>query len=257
MDSPLLIFGISCVLLWLAGEAGAYVRAKRQGIEENQRQDLSVLLTASLTLLGLIVGFSFSMAVVRYDQRKNYEENEANAIGTEYLRIGLLPANEACKGRELIVKYLNQRVRFYVTRDARQIRQIDLDTARLQNSLWTIVQTAAAAEPTPIIGLAVSGMNDVINTQGYTQAAWWNRVPVAAWALMGLVGVGSNILFGYTARGAWVQRKLYLILPLFVATAFSFIADLDSPRGGIITVQPRNLLSLADSLKPQQLGEQR
>ena len=54
--------------------------------------------TATLTLLGLIIGFSFSMAITRYDLRKNYEEAEANAIGTEYVRAGLLPAADAADG---------------------------------------------------------------------------------------------------------------------------------------------------------------
>jgi len=57
------------------------------------------VLAASLTLLALIIGFSFSMAVSRYDQRKNYEEAEANAIGTEYLRANLLPADDATRVR--------------------------------------------------------------------------------------------------------------------------------------------------------------
>ncbi len=102
--------------------------------------------------------------VTRYDQRKNYEKAEANAIGTEYVRADLLPAAQAVKVRELLRKYLDQRVLFYTTRDALRFKQIDADTANLQTELWSAVQTAE--QPTPTVALAVLGMNDVLNAQG-------------------------------------------------------------------------------------------
>ena len=124
MDYPLIVFAVSLLVLWFSAQAGAYLRRRRQDLEEAEREDLGVILAATLTLLGLIIGFSFSMAVSRYDQRKNYEEAEANAIGTEYVRAGLLPAADASKVRELLTNYLNQRVLFYTTRSARQLDQI-------------------------------------------------------------------------------------------------------------------------------------
>jgi hypothetical protein len=76
------------------------------------RDDFGLILAATLTLLALIIGFSFSMATARYDQRKNYEEQEANAIGTEYVRADLLSPVEAAKVRSLLGSYLDQRVLF-------------------------------------------------------------------------------------------------------------------------------------------------
>jgi hypothetical protein len=92
-------------------------------------------------------------------------------------------------------------------------------------------------------------MNDVLNSQGYTQAAWWNRIPPAAWGLMEVIAIFSNLLFGLGARGRRAQTML-LILPIIVSISFLLIADIDSPRGGIIRIAPRNLISLADSLRP-------
>ena len=66
------------------------------------------------------------MAVTRYDQRKNYEEDEANAVGTEYVRAGLLPPAEANAVRKLLTDYLNQRILFYIAFDERRIEQITL-----------------------------------------------------------------------------------------------------------------------------------
>ena len=212
------------------------------------REDFGVILTATLTLLGLIIGFSFSMAIGRYEQRKNYEEQEANAIGTEYVRADLLPAADAARVRALLRDYLDQRILSYEARDEQQLRQINANTAQLQSELWSAVQAPAAAQPTPVVALAISGMNDVLNSQGYTQAAWWNRIPFAAWGLMAAIAICCNFLVGYGVRHAEAEGMLILVIPLVVSVSFFLIADIDSPRGGVILVQPQNLVSVAQSL---------
>jgi hypothetical protein len=187
------------------------------------------------------------MAVGRYDQRKNYEEEEANAIGTEYLRANLLPDNEATAVRSLLAKYLEQRILFYQVRDSERLAEVNSATSQLEDQMWVELKNAAAAQPNPVTALAVAGMNDVINTQGYTQAAWWNRVPISAWALMVLIGALANLMVGYSARSAR-PRKYILIMPLVVSISVMLIADIDSPRTGIIRVVPQNLLSTAQSM---------
>ena len=151
MNYPLLLFVLSLPVLWVTARIGVHLRAKSPDLEESVREDLGVVLAAGLTLLALILGFSFSMAVTRYDQRKNYEEAEANAIGTEFVRAGLLLPPQASKTRELLRAYLDQRVLFYTTRSAGQLDKVNAATTRLQNDLWSVVQDAAAAQPTPII----------------------------------------------------------------------------------------------------------
>src|SRR5215813_8446447 len=174
LEAPLLIFGyplflllVSFTLLSLSAWIGAFhfkrLRTQVAELEEGYR----VIEGATLTLLGLIIGFTFSMAVSRYDQRKNYEEAEANAIGTEYVRADLLPPADAARVRVLLLNYLDQRVLFYTTRDEQQLAQIDVTTGKLQAELWSTVQAPASAQPTPVISLAVAGMNDVLNSQGY------------------------------------------------------------------------------------------
>jgi len=249
MDYPLVLFAVSLLMLWFSEQAGAYLRRRRQNPDEIEREDLGVIQGATLTLLALIIGFSFSMAVSRYDQRKNYEEAEANAIGTEYVRAGLLPAAHTLKVRELLRDYVNQRVLFYTTRSARRLDEINASTARLQSDLWSAVQDSAVTQPTPVMSLAVSGMNDVLNSQGYTQAAWWNRIPTGAWALMGAIAICSNLLLGYTSRRSDGSARQFFILPMIVSVSFFLIADLDAPRGGIIRVSPQNLISLSASLQ--------
>jgi len=248
-DYPLLVFVLSFLVLWLSERIGASFLRRRWKQEEDLQEDFSVILAATLTLLALIIGFSFSMAVSRYDQRKNYEEEEANAIGTEYVRADLLPAADAAKVRALLANYLDQRVLFYVTRDGQEIRQINAHTAQLQAELWSAILAPVAAQPTPPVALVVSGMNDVLNSQGYTQAAWWNRIPIAAWVLMAAIAICCNLLVGYgVRRNVKPGGLLLLVLPLVVSISFFLIADIDSPRRGVINVHPQNLESLVESL---------
>ena len=82
MDYPLLVLALSFVALWLSESFGASLLRRQRKLEGETREDFGVILAAALTLLALIIGFSFSMAISRYDQRKNYEEAEANAIVT-------------------------------------------------------------------------------------------------------------------------------------------------------------------------------
>jgi hypothetical protein len=251
MDYPPLVFVITFVALWVAALIGAVLRRRRAQIDEAARNDFGVILAATLTLLGLIIGFSFSMATSRYDQRKNLEEEEANAIGTEWVRAELLPAAAATKVRATLATYLDQRVLFYTTRDPQELLAVNAKTAQLQNELWSLVKEPAMAQPNPVVALAVTGMNDVLNSQGYTQAAWWNRIPHAAWWLMGAMAVCCNLLIGYGAHNAKTEARLLLVLPLVVALSYMLIADIDSPRGGVIRVNPQNLHSLAASLRGQ------
>jgi hypothetical protein len=247
-DIPILVLAIALIAQTIAAYIGDLLRKRASSFKKGERHDFNIIQAATLTLLALIIGFSFSMAVSRYDQRKTLEEAEANAIGTEYLRLDLLPGEDGSRARELLKKYLDLRIAFYEEGNARRVVEIGQQTASLQGELWSAVLPAAASQPTPIMALVVSGMNDVINAQGYTQAAWWNRIPVGAWAMMALMAISCNLLVGYSER-----RKgglLLFILPLIISIAFFLIADLDSPRGGMIRVHPQNLLAASQSMKP-------
>ena len=250
IDNPLLVLPLAFVVLWVSAWIGTSRLTKLKSYAEHH-DDFVIVQGATLTLLALVIGFAFSMAVSRYDQRKNLEEEEANAIGTEYLRADFLPPAEAAKVRSLLKSYLEQRVAYYVVNDSDELKRIDAKTAQLQAELWTAVRAPAAAQPTQIMALVVQGMNDVLNSQGYTQAAWLNRIPTGAWILMSVLAIVSAMLVGIGAKNAKPSSRILIILPLVISMAFFLIADIDAPRRGLIHVQPLNLLSLAQSLKAQ------
>jgi hypothetical protein len=248
-NHPFLVLVISLPALWISGRIGAAFKERQRDRENDGNDDFDILLGAILTLLALVIGFTLSMAVSRYDQRKNLEEQEANAIGTEYVRAHLLPTADATRVRVLLKSYLDERILFYKSPNGEPLRQINAETARLQTQMWSAVETPAAAQPTPVAALVLAGMNDVLNSQGYTQAAWWNRIPVAAWTLLIAISIFCNILIGYRAPGR--SRFLFLILPIALSISLFLIADIDSPRRGVIRVRPQNLESLAESLSLQ------
>jgi len=102
--------------------------------------------------------------------------------------------------------------------------------------MWLPVVLAAKTQASPVTALAASGMNDVLNTKGYTQAASANRIPNAAWAMMGLIAIFANLLLGYRERSTGVLTLM--VDPVVASVAFFLIADIDSPRGGLIRVTP-------------------
>jgi hypothetical protein len=248
LNHPPILFLVALPLLWIANRVGTYFRSRSPDSQGPHEDDFGLILGATLTLLGLIIGFTFSMAVGRYDQRKNYEAHEANAIGTEYVRLDLLPAADVAKTRDLLREYLDQRILYYSTRDSDVLRQATAKTAQLESNLWSAVSGPQIARPTTISGVVLSGMNEVLDSAGYTEAAWRNRVPLAAWILLISIAVLCNFLLGYRAHRRAVL--LFLVLPVALSVSFLLIADIDSPRTGVIRVHAENLESLADSLRP-------
>jgi hypothetical protein len=246
VDRPGLMLVVSFVGLLLAAMLGVVAQRAWDPVMANDHNELAIVQSAALTLLGLIVGFSFAMAINRYDQRKGYEEAEANAIGTAYVRADLMPETAAAAARSTLKGYLNQRILFYETSDQSDLERIGAETARLGADLWASARSLAAAQPTPVAALVASGVNDVLNSTDSTTAAWLDRIPIPAWWLLVLIGVGANVTLGFGTKR--FNSLLLFVVPLTVAISAFLIADIDSPRGGVVQVQPENLIRLAKSL---------
>src|ERR1700761_7185056 len=147
LRQPFFLLLVSFFALWAAAHIGLSFRKKHQALADEDTQDFTFIVGATLTLLGLIIGFTFSMAVSRYDQRMLFEEQEANAIGTEYLRADALAPADAAKIRSLLKLYLDKRILYYASRDKEEIAAINSATMQLQNQLWTAAVVPAKAQP--------------------------------------------------------------------------------------------------------------
>lgn len=247
-DFPVLVFFVCLLLFWVANLISRLLY-RRYRDNEPEKENYNLLLGAVLSILALLIGFTFSMAVSRYDMRKNYEEEEANAIGTEWLRADLLTASESGAVKTLLRQYLDQRILFYHSRSPAELQRINNDTAVIQDNLWRIVSQQARESQTPVMQLVASGMNDVFNRSGYTQAAWWNRIPRSAWTLLFILSMFCMGMIGFR-NSAQKKATFPWLLPTVFSFAFALIADIDSPRGGIIRIQAQNLLALEASLPP-------
>ena len=161
---PLLVFIVSLLVLWFSARVGAFVRNGNAPMRTFRKIWKSSSPPPSPCWV-LIIGFTFSMAISRYDQRKIYEEEEANAIGTEYLRASLLPADDGTRVRTMLITYLHQRIAFYEASNLASVREINEETSRQQTELWSAVQKVALENPTPVNALTLSGMNDVLNSR--------------------------------------------------------------------------------------------
>ncbi|HEY5209858.1 MAG TPA: hypothetical protein VIJ42_10485 [Stellaceae bacterium] len=244
VENPFVIFAGSLVAQALAAYLG--YRFRPRSVAADAHGDFDLVHGAALTLLALLIGFTFSMAVSRYDQRVTHEEEEANAIGTGYLRADLLANDDAASVRAVLRRYIATRIDFYEAREPAKIVRAEAETASLQNQLWSVAAKNALAQPTPVMALAVTGINDVLDSQGRTQAAWLNRIPGPAWALTELTALACNILLGYRLVG---RMGMLFILPVVTSISFFLIADIDSPRSGIVDVIPLNLVMQAEAMK--------
>ena len=248
-DYPLVVFVLSFLGLSICSWVGATILRRRRPLDDDNRKDFDVVLAGTLTLLGLILGFSFSMAINRYDQRKNLEEEEANAIGTEMLRAELLPAADASKIKALLKDYLrsgSNSSRFGMQRSTGRSTSASPGCSRnsgprcrrppSRSRRRFRARRRGHERRAEFAGVFAGGVVE----PHPARAAWW---------LMVLIAVCANMLMGYGVRDYKSECLLLLILPLVVSITFMLIADIDSPRGGFIRVVPQNLISLQDGMR--------
>ena len=247
IDHPAVLFVATLALFVGCTRAGALARLHGHRLTPAERAEFDLVRNAMFTLLGLIIGFAISMAVSRYDLRKSLEEAEANAIGTEYLRLDFMAPQTAAKARALLRTYTDQRIAFYALLDTDGAAGNAAETATTMAALWAAVAPEVDARPTQVAALVASGMNDVINADGYTVAAWRNRLPVEVWLLLILVGAGCNFLIGFGAEK--LSSTTHAILPITASLAILLIADVEGPSNGFVRVHPENLIDAAASMK--------
>ncbi len=247
VDHPLILFFTMLTVFVGCTTAGVLARLHGHKLTPADRAEFDLVRNAMFTLFGLIVGFAISMAVSRYDLRKNLEESEANAIGTEYARLDFMPADVSVKARALLGQFVDERLAFYGDREPEELARNAADTGRTMSALWSAIAPETNAHPTAVAALVASGMNDVLNAYGYTTAAWRNRLPVEVWLLLIGVGACGNFLIGFGAER--LSSATHAILPLTASLAILLIADVEGPHNGFVRVHPENLIDAAASMR--------
>jgi uncharacterized membrane protein YhaH (DUF805 family) len=218
--------------------------------DEKSRSLLGSFQASVLGLLALLLGFSFSMAVDRYDQRRDLVVAEANTIGTTYLRAAFLPDKEQQAIQNLLRQYVRNRLEFYEAgTDDAQIEKAEQQGADIQQALWAHTLNAGKLYNTPLMATFVNAINEVIDLDTERLAAMSNHVPAPVWMLLVFVAFCGVGMTGYDA-GASGKRMWFsqMLLPLLITTVITILVDLDSPRQGLVVINQQSLIEMERTL---------
>jgi hypothetical protein len=230
----------------------------RQGLrlhlsgDEARRSQIATIQGAVLGMLGLLLGFSFAMAVERYDTRRQLVLEEANSIGTTFLRASFLPDAHRIEVENLLRRYVDSRLAFYEAgNDEAKIAQAEQRAGEIQRALWTHAVVAGREAPSPLLATFVNSLNDTIDLDATRLAAFRNTVPGVVWILLMTVAACGCWAGGY-GSGAGGRRVPFAtaVLPLLIAVVITLIADIDRPRRGLIAISQQSMLDLQRSLQP-------
>ena len=217
-----------------AAQAGRWLRFRLNRDAPAETTD-GYLLSSALALLGLLIAFTFSLAVARYDDRREAVIREGNAIGTAWLRAGLVegPRGEALRGA--IRRYADIRLSLPAAADK---LAVETRSTVAQGEVWTDVRAALTAVEPPIGATIVNAANEMFDAAAARKAEREARIPGRVLDVVSLYAVLSAAIVGYVTARRGDRRQLVeaFVLFLLLTLALTLILDLDRPWSGAITV---------------------
>lgn len=232
-------------MFWIAALFGRMLHRDRA---DTDGSDPGLVVSASLGLLALLLGFTVSMAVSRYDGRRAAVLAEANAIGTFIYRLDLMPPGLRAEAHDALGRYIDARIR--VGRMGEQAEQVKAARAignGAAQELWAEVLMATRELPEPAVKiLLVESANQMFDMATARDAALGNRLPPTLVMLLILFPVASLVLIGYVSgKSLGVHLMASTELILLLTLVLLLIADLDRPRSGTIVTPQQPLLDVA------------
>lgn len=249
--------GVGTFLLMLTAAAvGHFVRRSqhRRGKREERETDPSVaqegyLLGSVLGLLGLLLAFTFGMALNRYESRRELVMKEANAIGTAYLRAQLL--DEPYRGRlsEILIEYTENRIHL-ATIGGGSGPYLTKNDALLTEMWGTVKASRESALAHGLTTTLLTTFNEVIDLDAERKIAWDLRIPIEVLLLLIVyLGVTAAVV-GHQVDGPR-GRRAALVLFLLVSLSITIIADLNRPMSGHVRESQKPMIMLLASLRSQ------
>jgi len=221
--------------------------------DEARRSQIGGVRGAALGLLGLLLGFTFAMAVGRYETRRDLVLKEANAVGTTWLRAGLLPEAHRAPVKDLLRRYVEVRLNTHTVGDdhAKVVEGLRHST-ELQNELWQHAEAAATESASPLTVTYITALNEVIDTDAARIAAAQNEIPTGVWMLLTLVATFGCFTGGY-GSGAQGARSIFtnLFLPALITVVILLIFDLTHSHQGFIGISQQPMIDLLNSIQPK------
>ena len=183
-----------------------------------EKEVVDTLQPAVLGLFALLIGFTFSMALDRFSQRRDLILHESNAIGTAYLRADFLSKNDSIRVKNIFRKYVQNRIELY-NAGADKTNNINLVTQadQLQSEIWSLISKSDLAERnSDLHALVVESVNEVIDLAGARTANMVGQIPKEVLLLLNLFAVASFGVLGYrqafTGTRALVSSIIYMLL---------------------------------------------
>lgn len=250
--SSFMIVTLLFVALLIATEIGFRLGRKfADKTTKSTKSQINAIQGSILGVLALLLGFTFSLSLQRYDTRSQAVVAEANAVGTALLRVDLLPDSVRADAGGMLRQYLELRVKAgNISLDRAAERDAVLgESNRILEALWRAATDAARVEPNPVrTGLFVQALNDVIDSFGTRDAALNRHVPELVLFLMfaTLILAASLVGYGSGVSNHRATFAAYTLLALIICLVFVII-DLDRPRRGLIEVSQQSLVELQAS----------
>jgi len=220
-------------------------RARKRHTE--QPDQLATIQGAMLGLLALLLGFSFALVASRFSARADLIVDEANAIGTAWLRCDLLPDEQRNSLRVLLRGYLVQRMAFYEAKNAAAEEAATKESGATQTRIWSIVVGAAKSSPA-LANQLLPPFNEMFDLYSTRLAAAHRHLPFMLMALLIVCSAVSTAAVGYGC-GVAGKRNVVLTtaLSFLIAAALWAILDMDHPTRGLIRVGQEPMLELQKS----------
>lgn len=245
------LFGLICLGL----EGGRRVAMRLRSTERDaSRQSTAVIETAVFGLLGLLVAFTFNNAASRFEARRSLIVREANAIGTAYLRLDLLPEAPRDRLRTLVKEFLEIRVSIYGTVIGKRESPGGVDPfERSRAEIWRIlIETRGAPEPSSVTLLLAPALNEMFDATSAQMASDSMHLPLMILVLLCGMVIFSSVLAGYTLARPGGRDWMHLSIFAGVLTLTVMVTlDLEFPTMGLIrlTASEAPLVDLLKSLK--------
>lgn len=242
--AALLGFVLLTAVLLLLAEWGYRAGRGRREDGEKRKSQIGTLQGAMLGMLGLLLGFSFAMAVDRFETRRKLMVDEANAIGTAWLRAAFLPADDMGTARNELQRYVDMRLKLGDPAvDRQEQAELLAGCEACQSVLWRMAVRQGRENPNPLVALYASALNELIDLDASRQAAIAHHVPGTVWVLLVLVsGLACWVTGHATALGGTSRLLLPMfVLPALLSVLITLVYDIDHPREGLIRLSVQSL----------------
>ncbi len=234
------------LLMFLALETGAAAQRRFAPAARDGDNSEGLLLSAALALLGLLIAFTFSLAISRYDARRAMVVTEANAIGTAWLRAGLSGDVKNPELQQAIARYTD--VRLGLSR-GRAAAIVERETTAAQANVWSALERTVPEAPPALVNSLVTAVNEMFDSASARKAERDAKIPAHVLELLVLYAIMSAGIVGYVMNASG-RRHLAVTTILFglLALAITLILDLDRPRRGSILVSQQPMIDVRASM---------